>query len=45
MPVGFTTDGLPVGLELLGAPLAEAKMLRFAHAWEQCAQPRTPPVL
>ena len=25
IPVGFTRDGLPVGLELLGAPLAEAK--------------------
>jgi amidase len=45
MPAGFTADGLPVGLELLGAPLAERKLLQFARAWEQCAQPRTPPVL
>ena len=27
IPVGFTSDGLPVGLELSGTPLAEAKML------------------
>jgi amidase len=32
VPAGFTGDGLPVGLELLGTPLAEAKMLQFARA-------------
>jgi amidase len=45
MPVGFTADGLPVGLELLGTPLAEAKMLQLARAWERSAQPRMPPRL
>ncbi len=45
MPVGFTADGLPVGLELLGTPLAEAKMLRFARAWERAAKPRMAPAL
>jgi amidase len=45
MPVGFTADGLPIGLELLGTPLAETKLLQFAHAWEQAAQPRMAPVL
>jgi amidase len=35
IPVGFTSDGLPVGLELLGVPLAEAKMLQFARSWER----------
>ena len=34
IPVGFTRDGLPVGLELLGTPLAEANMLQFARSWE-----------
>jgi Asp-tRNA(Asn)/Glu-tRNA(Gln) amidotransferase A subunit family amidase len=43
MPVGFTTDGLPVGLELLGVPLAETKMLQFARAWEKSTQPRRAP--
>jgi amidase len=45
MPVGFTTDGLPVGLELLGTPLGETKMLQFAHAWETTARPRMAPEL
>ncbi len=45
MPVGFTTDGLPVGLELLGTPLSETKMLQFAHAWEKSARPRRTPEL
>jgi amidase len=45
IPVGFTEDGLPVGMELLGTPLAEAKMLQFAHAWETFRRPRQAPVL
>jgi Asp-tRNA(Asn)/Glu-tRNA(Gln) amidotransferase A subunit family amidase len=45
IPVGFTPEGLPVGMELLGTPLAEAKMLQFAHAWEKAAQPRKAPAL
>lgn len=45
LPVGFTDGGLPVGMELLGTPLAERKMLQFAHAWEKFAQPRKAPVL
>ena len=43
IPVGFTGDGLPVGLELLGTPVAEAKMLQFARAWEQATEPRYAP--
>lgn len=45
IPVGFTGYGLPVGMELLGTPLAEAKMLQFARAWETFAQPRQAPAL
>jgi amidase len=45
VPVGFTADGLPVGLELLGTPLAETNMLQFARAWEESTQPRRAPVL
>jgi amidase len=45
VPVGFTADGLPVGLELLGTPLAETKMLQFAHGWEQSTRPRVAPSL
>jgi amidase len=45
IPVGFTRDGLPVGLELLGTPLAEARMLQFARSWERAAAPRRPPAI
>ncbi len=45
IPVGFTRDGLPVGLELLGTPLAEANMLQFARSWESAAAPRRAPAL
>jgi amidase len=45
IPVGFTEDGLPVGMELLGTPLAETKMLQFARAWEIFARPRQAPAL
>lgn len=45
IPVGFTGGGLPIGLELLGTPLAERKMLQFARAWEKATQPRIAPAL
>ncbi len=45
IPAGFTGDGLPVGLELLGMPLAETQMLQFAHAWESSTRPRKAPAL
>jgi Asp-tRNA(Asn)/Glu-tRNA(Gln) amidotransferase A subunit family amidase len=45
IPAGFTGDGLPVGLELLGTPLAETPMLQFARAWERSAGPRRAPAL
>jgi amidase len=45
IPVGCTEDGLPVGMELLGPPLAETKLLQFARAWETLSSPRRPPTL
>jgi aspartyl-tRNA(Asn)/glutamyl-tRNA(Gln) amidotransferase subunit A len=33
-PCGFTTDGLPVGLQLVGRPLEDATVLRAAHAYQ-----------
>jgi amidase len=45
IPVGFAEDGLPVGMELLGTPLAETKMLQFARAWESFRRPRRSPEL
>ncbi len=43
IPAGFTTDGLPVGLELLGRPFGEPSLLRVAYAYEQVMSPRRPP--
>jgi Asp-tRNA(Asn)/Glu-tRNA(Gln) amidotransferase A subunit family amidase len=43
MPAGFTTDGLPIGLELLAGAWEEARLLKYAFAWEQSAKPRKAP--
>ena len=47
VPVGFTTAGLPVGLQLVAPPFAERRLLELAHALEAavgvCDLP--PPVL
>ncbi|MGW6331889.1 amidase family protein [Nocardia rhamnosiphila] len=42
IPAGFTDSGLPVGLEVLGRPMSELALLRFARAWELAASPRRP---
>lgn len=49
VPAGFTTDALPVGLELLGRPFTEAMLLGFGYAYEQATGHRrapasTPPI-
>ena len=49
MPAGFTADGLPVGVELLGRPFDDAKLVSYAYAYEQAthhrrAPARTPPL-
>lgn len=45
VPVGFTDDGLPVGLEVVGPVMSERRLLRFARAWERAVSPRRPPHL
>ncbi|MFP4540747.1 MAG: Asp-tRNA(Asn)/Glu-tRNA(Gln) amidotransferase subunit GatA, partial [Opitutales bacterium] len=35
LPCGFSDEGLPIGLQLLGKPFGEAALLRTAHAYEQ----------
>jgi aspartyl-tRNA(Asn)/glutamyl-tRNA(Gln) amidotransferase subunit A len=35
LPCGFTRSGLPLGLQITGAPWAEGSVLRLAHAYEQ----------
>ncbi|WP_238532930.1 amidase [Halalkalicoccus jeotgali] len=43
VPAGFTGDGLPVGVELLGREFAEPRLIELAYAYEQAVQHRCPP--
>ncbi len=43
MPAGFTDDGVPIGLELLGPAWSEAKLLSLGFAYEQATKPRRAP--
>ena len=38
VPAGFNAQGLPMGLQLIGRPQADAEVLRLALAYEQAAQ-------
>lgn len=38
LPCGFTLDGLPIGLQLIGRWFEDATVLRVGHAYEQAAQ-------
>ncbi|MCK5391412.1 MAG: Asp-tRNA(Asn)/Glu-tRNA(Gln) amidotransferase subunit GatA [Deltaproteobacteria bacterium] len=35
VPCGFSTDGLPIGIQVLGKPFDEETVLRMAYAYEQ----------
>lgn len=35
VPCGFSSGGLPIGLQLMGKPFGEPDLLRAAHAYEQ----------
>jgi aspartyl-tRNA(Asn)/glutamyl-tRNA(Gln) amidotransferase subunit A len=35
LPCGFSQEGLPIGLQIVGRPWAEATVLRAGHAYEQ----------
>lgn len=43
VPVGFTENGLPVGLELLGLPYSEQKLLELAFGVEAITKARRAP--
>jgi len=43
MPAGFTADGLPVGLELVGRAWDDAKLVGYAYAYEQATHHRRAP--
>ena len=43
VPAGFTTDGVPVGMEWVGLPYREDQLLRLAYAFEQATLWRRTP--
>lgn len=43
VPMGFTPDGLPAGLEFLGRPWSEPRLFGLAFAYEQATKHRRPP--
>ena len=46
VPCGFTSAGLPIGLQIVGRPFDESTVLRVAYAYEQAAgwTDRRPPL-
>jgi aspartyl-tRNA(Asn)/glutamyl-tRNA(Gln) amidotransferase subunit A len=38
IPCGFSKDGLPIGMQLIGKPLDESTLLRIAYAYEQATE-------
>ena len=43
VPAGFTTDGLPVGIEMMGRPFSDAHLVSLAYALEQLGPRRRAP--
>ncbi len=43
VPMGFNRDGLPAGLQMVGRPFSEARLLSLAYAYEQATRHRRPP--
>jgi len=45
VPMGFTSNGLPAGLQFLARPFDDTKLFQYAYAYEQYTQHRKPPAL
>jgi Asp-tRNA(Asn)/Glu-tRNA(Gln) amidotransferase A subunit family amidase len=43
VPAGFSSGGVPIGVELLGRPFAEPTLIKLAYAYEQATHNRRPP--
>jgi len=43
VPMGFTSDALPVGLEFLGRPFSEPQLFGYGFSFEQATRHRRPP--
>jgi aspartyl-tRNA(Asn)/glutamyl-tRNA(Gln) amidotransferase subunit A len=37
VPCGFSSDGLPIGLQIVGARFEDRKVLQAGHAYQQAA--------
>ena len=38
VPCGFSRDGLPLALQIVGRPFAEATVLRLGHAYQRATE-------
>ena len=38
VPCGFDGQGLPIGMQILGAPFTEERVLRLGHAYQQATE-------
>jgi amidase len=45
VPAGFSQEGMPVGLELLGRPWDDVRLVGMAYAFEQATRHRRAPIL
>jgi Asp-tRNA(Asn)/Glu-tRNA(Gln) amidotransferase A subunit family amidase len=43
VPMGFSYDRYPAGLQFLGRPFSEPALIKFAYAYEQATRHRRPP--
>jgi len=43
VPAGFTPEGVPAGMEILGLPYREGDLLALAYSFEQATQHRRAP--
>ncbi len=43
VPNGFTAEGLPLGLQLVGRPWSDARLIAYGHAYERATLYRRPP--
>jgi len=43
VPMGYVNGNLPAGLQMLGRPFSEAKLLQYAYTYEQQTKHRKPP--